>query len=204
MQDFLHPQYVGWCIVHYLEVSWVIGLPPVIIHWFSWIPEINHPAIGIPPFLETPASNQRTETRQLSTSAPSFPPSFPPSPQTPSPRAAWPAPEQPLARPSAQPWRPVGEARSLPRMIDDMNSMDIQKMDQWIISSILLHHSIQSNWSSLMSLMMSKIAEQPRAYRDDSPKNIHHPTSGGLGVLRLREDSLPSWTGNSSEHCRVC
>ena len=36
-----------------LEVSWVIGLPPVIIHLNGIVHEIKHPAIGVPPFPET-------------------------------------------------------------------------------------------------------------------------------------------------------
>ena len=46
---------VDWFM--YMEVCWVIGVPPVIIHAKWWIShEINHPAIGVPPFEETPIS----------------------------------------------------------------------------------------------------------------------------------------------------
>ena len=40
-------------IIH-LEVSWVIGVPPVIIHFSRNFPEINQPIYGVPPWLWKP------------------------------------------------------------------------------------------------------------------------------------------------------
>ena len=39
--------------IWYAEVSWVIGVPPVLIHFRLGFSIINHPAIGDSPFLET-------------------------------------------------------------------------------------------------------------------------------------------------------
>jgi hypothetical protein len=35
-----------------------MGVPPVLIHFISGFSIINHPAIGIPPFMEPPISQQ--------------------------------------------------------------------------------------------------------------------------------------------------
>ena len=37
-----------------MGLSWVIGVPPVIIHFSGIFPNKNHPAIGDPPFMEPP------------------------------------------------------------------------------------------------------------------------------------------------------
>ena len=193
--------YVGWCIVHYLVVSWNRATPshhPLIFMDFPW----NKPSsywdtsiYGNPHFKSVDRNPAVVHVCAFfSTLFSTF--------------AANTFSAGGVAGTGAAVGAAVGAAMaagggSVLARADYRwykNSMDIPK--KWIISSILcilLHHSIRPNWSSLMSLMMSKIAEQLGLWGWSDG-------FGGLGVLGLREDSLPSWTGNSSElmgHCRL-
>ena len=193
--------YVGWCIVHYLVVSWNRATPshhPLIFMDFPWnkpssywdtsiygnphfkSEDRNPAAVHVCAFFSTLFSTFAANTFSAGGVAGTG-----------------------AAVGAAVAAMAAGGGSVLARADYRWykNSMDIPK--KWIISSILcilLHHSGRIDHHH-MSLMMSKIAEQnrPRAYGDDPPQKTFTIRRRGLGVLGLREDSLPSWTGNSSE-----
>ena len=45
---------MAWFYPHYLYFPIVMGVPPVIIDLHGIFHEVNQPAIGDPPFIETP------------------------------------------------------------------------------------------------------------------------------------------------------